>query len=175
MANTTRDATRRAFERKYLRHFFWNGQLHKVLHVNRPANLVDAWNYAEDKRVTLLYSDYRIHAKAAVRSGRAAQILNMTKRSLLKSWAEGHIEPPPIVPLANSDRYMRLWGEEHIMAAHDYFLSLHRGRPRKDGYVRPSKSLPSKAEVRALLNNTTVFYVKDSDGEFIPVWEPPKF
>lgn len=36
------------------RFFFWQGKLHKVLRVNRPMNLVDAYRFEDSRTVTLL-------------------------------------------------------------------------------------------------------------------------
>lgn len=159
-------------------YFFWDKQLHKVLRINRPANLVDAWNFDENKRVSILYSDYRMHAGPAFRGTAAAAMLRMTKRNLNKAWQEGNINPPAkSFPLGepDSERYIRWWGEHHITEAHEYFLTVHMGRPRKDGEVIPRQTLPSRAELKAQLTNGTVLYVQGEDGQFTPLWEPPKF
>jgi hypothetical protein len=49
-------------------------------------------------------------------------------------------------------------------------LTVHIGRPRKDGRVTPGR-MPSKAELRALMRHDTMTYVKNADGEFTPVWK----
>ena len=161
-----------------LKRFYWNKQLHRVLRINRPANLVDAWNFPEHKRVSLLLTDYRLHAKPAFLGSEVAKIFGMTKRSLDRAWQEGNInEPDKDYPLSdpNSDRYKRWWGEHHIWEAHEYFMNVHIGRPRLDGEITPRQNLPSAAELKAKLGGGPVVYVKDSNGNFQPLWEPPKF
>jgi hypothetical protein len=178
VAGKARKGKVRRDQRKRITFFFWDKQLHKVIRINRPANLVDAWSFEEGKRVSILYSDFRTKAKPAMRGTEAAAILRMSKRSLYKAWQEGNINAPvKSYPIGNpeSDRYIRWWGEHNIMEAHEYFLTIHFGRPRKDGTINPRQTLPSRAELRARLNNEITFYVQSDEGEFVPVWEPPKF
>lgn len=178
MDNKTRKKSSRRSNAQ-LTYFFWEGQLHRVLKVVRPANLVDAWNFPEHKRVSMLYSDYRMKAKPAFRNGEAAKILNLSTRTLFKLWDEGHIHRPPTSYfLEENDNPIKewlWWAEENLMEAHDYMMTVHRGAPRKDGEVTVWKDLPSKAEIRARINHNETLYIKGSNGEFVPLFEPPKF
>jgi hypothetical protein len=51
-------------------------------------------------------------------------------------------------------------------------LTVHRGRPRKDGTVTNS-NLMSRAELEALMKEDKILYTKDKSGEFVPVWKQP--
>lgn len=63
-----------------------------------------------------------------------------------------------------------LFSEKDILAFHDYLLTVHIGRPRKDNKITPGK-MPSKTELRAMIRHDTVFYVKSKDGDFVPMWK----
>lgn len=178
MDNKARAGKTKRTRRRYLTFFFWDKQLHKVLRINRPANLVDAWNFPEKKRVSILYSDFRLHAQRAYTGTEAARLLNMTKRNLYKAWQDGNINAPvKSYPIHNptSDRYIRWWGEHNIMEAHDFFMTVHYGRPRHDGIIVPRQTLPTKAEIKAKISNSATLYVQTDEGAFVPLWDPPKF
>ena len=57
---------------------------------------------------------------------------------------------------------------------HDFFKTVHRGRPRKDGMITPG-DMPSRAEIEAMMKQENILYVKNNDGEFIPVWKQPEW
>ena len=102
MAATTRTNSRKRTRNVSLRYFFWDGLLHKVIRINRPNNLVTAWCYRDHKRVAILYSDYRTSAKPAVTTKKAADIMNITTRSLQRYVDDGAIKHPQThYPLEN--------------------------------------------------------------------------
>jgi hypothetical protein len=65
--------------------------------------------------------------------------------------------------------YMYLWHESNIVEAHEALANTHRGRPRKDGMVVP-QAMPSLREVKAMIRDEHVMYIKSDDGEFVPVF-----
>lgn len=158
-------------------HFYWNGKLHLLLFTNRPANLVDAWNYSERKRVSILYADYRSNSKPAVQMGVAAKIMNLSARSLREYIAREVIRPPEKSYTLDGEfsagRWW--WGEHNLMELHDFLLTVHHGHVRRDGRITPSQKLPSKAQIRAAFNNNTILYVKGKSGEFVPLFEQPRW
>ena len=159
--------------------FFLDEKLYRVLRINQPANLLEAWDYEGIQRVNMLYSDYRTNAKRAVTTKVAADIMNVNKRTLVRAYVGGHIKPPvqsyPIGTQHPDGYEVRWWGVHNLLDAHDYFMTVHRGRPRKDGVIVPNQNLPTRAEIIAKMQNETVFYVKGEGDRFIPVYEPPKF
>lgn len=70
-------------------------------------------------------------------------------------------------------KYKHMWAEKNIMELHDYLSTRHRGRPRNDGLIIP-QAMPSKRELRAMIRQEEIFYVKDGD-EFKPIWRAPDF
>lgn len=165
-------------KRRKLTHFFWDQRLHKVIRINRPANLVDAWDYGARKRVSIFYPDFRIKAKPAVKVSEAARIMRLDIKTIKKAIYEGQIHEPDVsYPLDKNALYRttRWFGEHNLLELHDYLLTVHIGRPRKDGMVTPSSKLPTRAEIIAKMNNDTTLYIQGDDGSFVPLYDPPKF
>jgi len=164
--------------RKRITFFYWEKRLHKVLRINKPANLVDAWSFSEHKSVSILYSDFRQHAGKAITTVAAARLMNVHKMTLFRAWHNGNIhEPEKSYPLIEGSTKpgVHYWGEHNMLELHDYMMTVHRGRPRNDGMVIPYQNLPTRAELIGLMNNTQPVYIKDEDGKFIPLFKPPTF
>lgn len=173
-------------KRKTPRHFFWDKKLHKVLRINRPANLVEAWCFQDRKSVTLLHTDFRTNAKPAIQTGDAAVLLNTTIRTLKLYIARGDIRTGDHsyaldgkYGASESSEYNRAkykiwWGEHHLMEIHEYLIN---SSPVFSRPGRPAlrNGLPTKAEIHAYFNNSPVMYVKNNEGEFIPVFNQPKW
>ena len=157
---------------KPLRYFYLSGELYKKLHINRPADIIIAWNYTQGKRVGLSYSFVRRRAERAYTTREVAKMLNRTRLSLEKAMLEGHVEKPQMSynPVTGDTKgYGYKWGEKHIMDAQEHFANRHYGRPRTDGYITP-KPLPSQKELRAMLREDEIFYTKTTDGRYVPTW-----
>lgn len=91
-------------------------------------------------------------------------------RTINNAITNGDIERPQITYSLDENRneYAFYWREEDIMALHDYLKTVHFGAPRKDGRVTP-KELPTNSELRAMIRQGTVLYVKDGE-KFVPTW-----
>ena len=150
-------------------------------------NLVEAWCFADRKSVSMLFTDYRNRAKVAVLTARAGEIMHRNAQTMRKYVIHGNIRPPEFsytldgnFGVASSEewshqKYKRWWGEHNLMELHDYLMTVHRGWPRKDGRPNQQSTTPSKAEIRAAFNNSTLLYVKGTDGEFVPVFQQPNW
>lgn len=161
---------------KINKYFFIDRRLYRVLRTNSPANLMEAWSFEDDAPVTMLYTDFRRLAKKAITTKRAADILNISKRTLTRAYMGGHIPVPPQSYSLNGAENMNYhwWGLEDILVAHDYFMSVHRGRPRNDGAVVPNQHLPTRAEIIARMTDQVILYSKEGD-RFVPTYAPPEF
>lgn len=155
--------------------FFWNGKIHKVLRVNRPQNLVDAWNYIDHEVVTILYTDYRLSAGKALKHSEVAKLIRLRPNTL-----DGYIRNKKIPEVQRSysldgDRddphgWTRWWSEADVLGLHDYLMTVHRGAPRKDGKVTPMQHLPTRAEVVAAFNKSERVFIRTEDGAEIPLF-----
>jgi hypothetical protein len=167
-----------------LRYFFldgeWEGKtqplLHKSLHINRSQDTIITWCYPLTKRVVYTYSDTKKHRDPAFTTKEAAAMLNRGHLALERGILSGGITEPQytygIDERKNKFQYM--WHENYIMEAHAYLSTIHFGRPRNDGLIAP-KAMPTVRELRALIRNEQVLYVKNGDDQFVPVWRAENF
>jgi len=161
---------------KPLNVFFLNGKLHKKLRINRGADTIETWCYPDERRVAYTYSDVKKNYKPAFSTREVAEMLGKSEETLENAIRRGGIEEPAVMYTLseNKHKFARRWSEEDIMALHAYMLSVHRGRPRRDGRITPQK-LPTARELRAMIRQEQIFYVKMEDGSFRPTWRAEDF
>lgn len=163
-------------KKRPLTYFFLNDQLHKKLVINRGRDLIETWNFAENTRKIYSYSYVLKAKKTAFTTKQVIKMLNRSRISLMLALADGMIERPAIGytldEKKNPTNYY--WREKDVLGALEYFSSLSRGRPRKDGRQTPASDLPTPREVRAMMNNEEVLYVKQGDI-FVPTWRAKEF
>lgn len=162
-------------KRKPLKYFYLNGNLHKKLSINRGADEIVAWCYPLHKRVVYTYSQVLKHKRPAFTTPEVCKMLNRSRYRLIVAMREGFVSRPQYTYglTDKGERYANMWSEDDVMSLHSYFKTVHRGRPRKDGLVVPQQ-MPSASELRAMMRNDTVKYVKVGD-EFRPIWEAEDF
>lgn len=159
---------------KTLRNFYLNGDLHRTLLVNRPEDILIAWNFTKGERVAYVLSDARQHMQRAYSVAEVAKIFDRDKKSIFRYIYNGNIEAPQkAYVIDNPEKKSKYYfSESDIYKLYDFLMTVNVGRPRLDGLRTPTKS-PSKRELEALLRNDTILYVKTDDGEFTPVWKQP--
>lgn len=153
-------------------YFYLNGNLHRKISINRPADLLIAWSYPDRKRVAYVYSDAKRKMQQAFDVREVAALLNKNPEHIRRVIRAGAIETPQrIYPLDGVFKESKFkLNEDEIMELHDYFSTTHYGRPRKDGMVKP-RPMPSKAELRAMMRTWDMIYVRDKQGNFVPVFK----
>ena len=158
--------------RKRLNYFWLDDKLYQILHVSRPSNTVTVWSHDDEKRMVFVWSDIQRSAKPALSTAQVARLVNRHRITLLKLASNGQIPlPRKVVPYGTKEKIERFkWSEKDIMGLHDWFLTRGCGRPRKDGFVNPV-ALPTKAEIKAMMNNDTVIFVKNKDGEYVEAYK----
>lgn len=160
--------------RKRPKHFFVNGELHRLFRVNRGEDLVYAWNYPQEKRVMYVWSDTQKRMGRAFSVSEVASMLGRHVVVIRKYILEGEIQS--IAKTYSLDgkkspgKYF--FSEDDVRMLHAYLCTKNLGRPRKDGRL-VQYPLPSKAELEAMMRNDTVIYIKDKAGEFAPIWKQP--
>lgn len=162
--------------KRKLNYFYVNGDLHKVLLVDRARDFVRTWNYPKRKSVGYVYSDLLKNHGKAWPTSQVAKLIDRAREVLEWYILDKNIRVPQRTYTLDGryapGKYM--WSEEDILALHDYLSSVHIGRPREDGIAINTKLL-SKAELRAKMRSDVVLYVKNKDGEFVPVWKEPEW
>jgi len=170
---------------KPLNYFYLDGQmdakgplmplLHKKLYINRSADTIATWCYPLHKRVVYTYSDVRRNKAPAFSTKQVCQMLGISRVTLERAIIDGNIEPPQKTYGLNERKngYAYYFSERDVLAAHAFFMTVHQGRPRKDGRITP-RQMPSARELRAIMRDEEILYVKEGD-KFVPTWKAEQF
>jgi hypothetical protein len=156
---------------KQRRKVFINDELHHLIHINIPADVVTTYNYIQDKIIRYPYKAMKKSMKKAYGIGDVAKIINRHPDRIRAAIKAGEIPEPQ----KSGPRGKKFWKDDDILNIQDYFANVHFGRPRNDGAITPKKNTVTKEEVDAKLGRREVLYVQNSDGEFIPVWRTVDF
>lgn len=167
---------KRSISRKRWNYFYLNGHLHKTLESRRADDMLIAWDYAEGKRVAYILSDYYRRRQRAYPVSEVAKIIGKHVDTVKRHLRNGNLRKPQAVYALDGTRTVvrYLFSDDDIREIHEFFKTVHQGRPRGDGKINPG-DLISGPELEALLRNETVLYTKSADGEYIPVWKQPEW
>lgn len=162
--------------------FFWDGKIHKVIRIDKPGNLVDAFRFHDGKVVTILYSDWRRNAGKALKHREVAELIRLKPDTINQYIFDGDIPPPQRTYQIGSNPaqfprdggWTRWWSEQDVLRLHEYLMSKHRGAPRLDGKITPMQHLPSRAEIVSAFNESQTVFIRTADGIEIPLFKPPK-
>lgn len=159
-----------------LRYFYLNGKLHKVLRRSRAEDLIVAWDYELGKRVAYSLTDVNKNKQHAYPISEVVKIIGKHEDTIKMHLYKGNLKYPQRVYSLNGNKTpgKHFWSEDDIRSMHDFFKTLHRGRPRKDGGITPG-DMPSRAEIEAIMKQENILYVKNNEGEFVPVWKQPEW
>lgn len=176
MAGKTGTAPHGRRKSKPLNYFYLNENLHKRLHINRGADTIMTWCYPLHKRVAYTYSDVKRRMEPAYTTKEVGLMLNRGRLTLEHAILNGDIEAPQFTYGLNEHKrkFKYMWHEKNILEAHAYLSTVHRGRPRNDGLITPAR-LPTVRELRAMIRQEDILYVRDPDGTFRPVWKAEDF
>lgn len=161
-------------------YFFIDKRLHRVLKRNIPANLVEAWSFEDHAVVKFLYTDFQKKCVPAYRTKEVADMLNVSTRTLKRMLAGDNVRlPVKSYPIGNQTASEHnsayWWGLWNILEAHEYLLTVHYGRPRKDGEITPNQRMPNRAEVIARAERQVVLFSKEDAQTYVPQYRPPQF
>jgi len=159
-----------------IRYFYLNGFLHKVLKRSRAEDLIIAWDYAKGKRVAYNLTDVNKNKQHAYPISEVVKIIGKHEDTINMHIKRGSLKRPQRSYSLNgkSTPGKYFWSEDNIREMHDFFKTVHRGRPRIDGSITPG-NMPSRAEIEAIIKQENILYVKNNDGEFVPVWKAPEW
>lgn len=155
---------------KRIKQFFLNGNLHKVVHVNRAKDLVTAYDFAEHKLKVYPWSEVKRKKQNAFTITQAAELIGRHRDRLIEYMSRGDVEYPQReynIETGRQGRYF--FSEDDMMEIRDYMSNIHIGRPRKDGKITNNR-VPNREEFRAMIQSGRVLYVKEND-QFVPVWK----
>ncbi len=158
---------------RHKRYFYLDGKLYKHVRIDRHADYMYC-QLVEDKSIVgFPYSYVKKNRQGAFTLRQAAAMLNRTKYTLQKHIFVGNIRKPgmvgknPDVPL--SGRFML--SEDDVLDMYELLCTKSIGRPNKKGLPGTPMALPTKSELRAMMRDELVTYVKNKDGEYVRTWE----
>jgi len=169
-----------------LRYFYLDGKLeadgptipllHKKLHINRGADKVTTWCYPLHKRITYTYSDVKKRKAPAFKLMEVTKMLQRSRKTIEHAILDGNISRPQFTYGLDEHKRMfqYMFSEKDVIEAHAFFSTQHYGRPRNDGLITPAP-LPTLRELRAMMRQDEVLYVKNEDGGYTPVWRAKDF
>ena len=159
----------------HLRYFYLNGDLHRVLRQSRADDQVIAWNFPLGKRVAYSLVDVMRNKQHAYQLRHVCELLGKHQDTIKARLYDGTIRTPQRSYSIDERRSLGkyYWSEDNVRELYDFFRTVHIGRPRKDGTIVTSQRLPSRAELEAKMRQETVLYVRNDEGEFVPVWKQP--
>ena len=159
-----------------LRYFYLNGKLHKVLRRSRGEDLLVAWDYQLGRRVAYNLTDVNKNKQHAYPISQVVKIIGKHEDTIKRHLYAGNLKFPQQVYSLNGNKTpgKYYWSEDDIRQMHDFFKTVHRGRPRNDGEIHPG-DMPSRAEVEATMRQENILYIKNDDGTFVPVWKQPEW
>jgi len=156
---------------KKRRKTFINKELHQVIHINIPADVITTYNFKQEKVFRYPYKATKKVMQKAYSMGEVAKMVNRHPDRIRHGISIGEIPEPQRAGSTGKKYFMA----EEIINIQDYFANVHFGRPRNDGAITPKRNTVTKEEVDAKLGLREVLYVKNSDGQFIPIWRTADF
>lgn len=161
-------------------YFYLDGDLYKILQHVRASDYLTAWNFHKNGVEEFILSEVKRRAEPAFRTKQAGEMMNRTGISARDVYQEGNIpRPKKTYPLGDGKftplLYSAvLWSKKDIYNLHDYYMSLHgvSFKSRHSPGETRSRGIPTRAELRAMLDHGTVYYVKDKKtGDMVKVWK----
>ena len=159
-----------------LRYFYLNDKLHKALRRSRAEGILIAWDYLEGKRVAYNLQDFDRNKQHAYPISDVVKLIGKHQDTIKWHLYRGDFRFPQRIYSLNGNRTpgKYLWSENDVRRLHDFFKTVHVGRPRNDGGITPG-DMPSRAELEAMFKDENVLYIKNDDGQFVPVWKEPEW
>ncbi len=168
-------------EGKYLRNkpikrprrrtWFLNDDLVRVTHISRAQGIVTLYNCTQDKNMTTTVTEFKKKRRRAYTVMETASLLNYHRKSIPRLVKSGLL-PAPVGELPGGKtafHYLSYYSEDHIWEARNLMAQTHHGKVRKDGLITNNK-IPTEQELRYAMGDGILMYVKNSDGNFIPVF-----
>jgi len=167
-------------DRKQVRHkwnlpayVILNKKLYKVLVKNKANDRTVLWNFEEHKREVHSYSAVAQYGEKAYSFWDISQMLERSPNTLKfrrHEFPEGY----RIYTMTDHKPHGWRFDAEQVMEIREVLANTHYGRPRADGEIIP-RAIPSRAELKAMLQQEAVYYVQGKDGKFVPTWKAHQF
>lgn len=159
-------------------YFYVDSKLYKVITQDRANNILRAWRFEDEQVVQFVWSDVKRMMQQAFSTAEVAKLLNRSKKNLFEHLDAGAINAPYKIGVQKGHGkgkefgYYK-WSEDDVIAMHEHYLTVGRGRPRKDGTLKAAPRIPSRMELIAMIRQNRMVYVQDSEGNFVPIFDQP--
>jgi len=153
------------------RTWFLDGDLVRIHHISRANGIVTIYNCTQDKMMLTTVVEFKKKRRRAYTVMEAAALLNYHRKSIPRLVKQGFL-PPPVGELPGGKtafHHLSYYSEDHIWEARNLMAQTHHGPPRKDGLVTNNK-IPTVEELRYAMGDGMIMYVKNEQGQFIPVF-----
>ena len=130
---------------KYRRKLFINDELHQIIHINIPADVVTTWNFIQNKLIRYPYKITKKHAQKAYLINEVGKMVDRHPERIRFAIKEGHIKRPQ----QSGPKGKFYFNDNDILDIQNYFANILYGRPRNDGSITPLKRTVTKEEVDA--------------------------
>lgn len=154
-------------------YFYIDGKLHQTIKSDRPNDILRAWCFEDKKLVTFILSTLRKQWQQAFDTIEVCRLLNRTKQNIASHVKAGAINPPYKIGVQENGFGHFKWSEDDVIALHEHYLTVGSGRPRKDGILSAAPRLPSRLELIAMMKQQSMYYVRDAQGNFVPIFDQP--
>lgn len=151
--------------------WFLDGDLVRITHVSRAQGMVTLWNCTKTVSMMIAMVEFKRKRKRAFTVSETALLLNYHKKSIPRLIKMGML-PEPMGELPGGERafhYLSYYSEDQIWEARNLMAQTHMGRARKDGLITNNKT-PTEQELRYAMGDGMIYYVKNEEGKFIPVF-----
>lgn len=151
--------------------WFLDEDLVRITHISRAQGMVTLWNCTKSIQMTTSMVEFKRKRKRAFTVSETALLLNYHKKSIPRLIKAGLL-PEPMGELPGGKRafhYLSYYSEDQIWEARKLMAQTHMGRERKDGLITNNKT-PTEQELRYAMGDGMIYYVKDENGKFMPVF-----
>jgi hypothetical protein len=151
--------------------WFLDGDLVRITHISRASGMVVLYNCTKDCNMTITMVEFKRKRKRAYTVMETAKLLNYHRKSIPRLVKQGFL-PSPVGELPGGEtafHHLSYYSEDHIWEARNLMAQTHQGRARKDGLITNNKT-PTEQELRYAMGDGMLYYVKDENGRFIPVF-----
>lgn len=147
--------------------FYIDGRLHKRISVDRSNDVLKCWDFTEQRPVVYALSSAKLRMRPCFNTNQVGALINRNPHRIRHLLADGELKEPmkacyPGRPIVQSTRWR--WSEDDVMAARDYFAG-----------KRHTDNIPTRRELRALMNQEDILYIQQGDGSFAPTWRAKDF
>ena len=149
---------------------FIDGKLYRIIKEERAAGLVKLYDYKEDKMVIMLRADVLKKGQLTFNKWEVCDLLDIAINTLEK-WQQKY-DLPKSTPLSRGEIGLRIhsyYSEDNVFEIRERMAMI--AALTKWNTNKVASKLLTEEELATKMGRRLGVYIKDSDGEFIPIWQ----